>query len=215
MAINRAPFHALVDDDGSNSLGTPWNKAAIAGVLLDPIDAAIAAGGVTLLGTKSGATTTAGAELLGPVACPALAVGDAVLVQVTVVHSGGTAPISGLEIMAFDNVATASLILTGTTGVGDLGANGSGTYRVTLRRIPPGAGGHLLLLGTGAAMAGFAQNRGAVCGVYGAVDFTAGAGSVYLRHYGIAAGVTLYWTLTGHLLAGGAPTAAKPGDPDA
>jgi len=40
VPINRAPFTALVDDDGSNSLGTPWNKAAIHGVLLDPIDAA-------------------------------------------------------------------------------------------------------------------------------------------------------------------------------
>jgi hypothetical protein len=41
MPINRAPFNALVDDDGSNSLGTPWNKAAIAGVILDPVDAAL------------------------------------------------------------------------------------------------------------------------------------------------------------------------------
>jgi hypothetical protein len=43
MAINRAPFNALVDDDGSNTLGTPWNKAAIAGVILDPVDAALLA----------------------------------------------------------------------------------------------------------------------------------------------------------------------------
>jgi hypothetical protein len=49
MSINRAPFNALVDDDGSNTVGSVWNKAAIAGVLLDPIDAALAAaGGVTL-----------------------------------------------------------------------------------------------------------------------------------------------------------------------
>jgi len=43
MAINRAPFNALVDDDGSNLVGTVWNKAAIAGVVLDPVDAALAA----------------------------------------------------------------------------------------------------------------------------------------------------------------------------
>ena len=41
MAIDRTPFNALVDDDGSNLVGTIWNKAAIQGVLLDPIDTAI------------------------------------------------------------------------------------------------------------------------------------------------------------------------------
>jgi hypothetical protein len=43
MAINRGPFNALIDDDGSNTIGTPWNKAAIQGVILDPVDAAIGA----------------------------------------------------------------------------------------------------------------------------------------------------------------------------
>jgi hypothetical protein len=40
MAIDRAPFNALVDDDGSNLVGSIWNKAAIAAVILDPADAA-------------------------------------------------------------------------------------------------------------------------------------------------------------------------------
>jgi len=39
MAIDRAPFNALNDDDGSNLVGSLWNKAAIKTVLLDPIDA--------------------------------------------------------------------------------------------------------------------------------------------------------------------------------
>jgi hypothetical protein len=39
MSINRAPFNALVDDDGSNTVGTVWNKNQIKTVLLDPIDA--------------------------------------------------------------------------------------------------------------------------------------------------------------------------------
>ena len=39
MAINRAPFNALVDDDGTNTTGTVWEKAQIAGVILDPVDA--------------------------------------------------------------------------------------------------------------------------------------------------------------------------------
>lgn len=44
MPIDRTPFNALVDDNGTNTIGSPWNKAAIAGVILDPVDAAI--GGV-------------------------------------------------------------------------------------------------------------------------------------------------------------------------
>lgn len=43
MAINRGPFNALVDDDNSGTKGTPWNKAQIQGVILDPVDAALAA----------------------------------------------------------------------------------------------------------------------------------------------------------------------------
>ena len=39
--INRAPWTALVDDDGSNLVGSIWNKDAIKTVLLDPIDAAL------------------------------------------------------------------------------------------------------------------------------------------------------------------------------
>lgn len=39
MAINRAPWNALQDDDGSNLVGTVWNKDKIKTVLLDPIDA--------------------------------------------------------------------------------------------------------------------------------------------------------------------------------
>ena len=41
MSINRAPFDALVDDTGSGTTGTPWNKQAIKDVILDPVDAAI------------------------------------------------------------------------------------------------------------------------------------------------------------------------------
>lgn len=42
MPIDRTEFNLLVDDSGSNNDGSPWNKAAIQDVLLDPIDAAIA-----------------------------------------------------------------------------------------------------------------------------------------------------------------------------
>jgi len=41
MPIDRGPWTALVDDDGSNLVGSIWNKAQIASVLLDPIDASL------------------------------------------------------------------------------------------------------------------------------------------------------------------------------
>ena len=41
MAIPRTAYNALVDSDGSPTSGSPWDKAAILGVLLDPIDAAL------------------------------------------------------------------------------------------------------------------------------------------------------------------------------
>jgi hypothetical protein len=41
MSINRAPFNALVDDDGTGTTGTVWNTTQIKNVLLDPIDAAL------------------------------------------------------------------------------------------------------------------------------------------------------------------------------
>jgi len=43
MAIDRGPWNALVDDDGSNLVGTIWNKDKIKTVILDPTDAALVA----------------------------------------------------------------------------------------------------------------------------------------------------------------------------
>jgi len=43
MAIDRGPWNALVDDDGSNLVGTVWNKDKIKTVILDPTDAALLA----------------------------------------------------------------------------------------------------------------------------------------------------------------------------
>lgn len=42
--IDRTAFNALVDDDGSNTLGNPWNKSAISGVILDPVDLFVKSG---------------------------------------------------------------------------------------------------------------------------------------------------------------------------
>jgi hypothetical protein len=45
MAIDRTPWNALVDDDGSNLTGTIWNKDKIKTVLLDPVDSFVGNGG--------------------------------------------------------------------------------------------------------------------------------------------------------------------------
>lgn len=42
MPINRGPYNLLVDDDGTNTVGSVWNKAAIKDVILDPADVAYA-----------------------------------------------------------------------------------------------------------------------------------------------------------------------------
>lgn len=44
MALDRTWFNALVDDDGTNTVGTVWNKAQI-DALLDSVDAFVSAGG--------------------------------------------------------------------------------------------------------------------------------------------------------------------------
>jgi len=41
MAIDRTNYNALVDDDGSGTTGTFWNKTQLKNVILDPVDAAI------------------------------------------------------------------------------------------------------------------------------------------------------------------------------
>jgi hypothetical protein len=62
MSLNRAPFNALVDDDGSNTVGSLWNKAAIQSVILDPVDAFVSNGGLW----TPYATVWAGGDGIGP-----------------------------------------------------------------------------------------------------------------------------------------------------
>jgi len=48
MAIDRGPWNALIDDDGSNLVGTIWNKDKIKTTILDPVDAALIAAPVAI-----------------------------------------------------------------------------------------------------------------------------------------------------------------------
>jgi len=65
MAIDRGPWNALIDDDGSNLVGTVWNKDKIKTVLLDPTDAAIAAGDAAIIVPTQGAWTPVDASGAG------------------------------------------------------------------------------------------------------------------------------------------------------
>lgn len=64
MAIDRTAYNALVNDDGSNTVGTVWSKTSIKDVLLDPIDTAIAIGALATgrvpYGANSSNLTTRG-----------------------------------------------------------------------------------------------------------------------------------------------------------
>lgn len=62
MPINRGPFNALVDDDGTNTVGTIWGKTPIKDVLLDPIDAFVSNGGTW----SPYVPVWAGADAVGP-----------------------------------------------------------------------------------------------------------------------------------------------------
>lgn len=101
MPINRTPWTALVDDDGSNLVGTIWNKDKIKTVLLDPIDT-ITRTSVTTASTGTvhnfnpgivghtlvTATNTADLTITGLAPAAAAFVGQTVLIQAT-----GTAPV--------------------------------------------------------------------------------------------------------------------------
>jgi hypothetical protein len=90
VPINRAPFNSLVDDDGSNTTGTLWDKAAIQYALLDPMDAALATSTITVLATSSGVNYSTGVASLGNVLMPPLLVTDTVR-AIIMLTQGGTA----------------------------------------------------------------------------------------------------------------------------
>jgi len=69
MAIDRTNWTALVDDDGTNTVGTLWTKDKVKTVLLDPIDTEFTARAAVVRGVAAGgtgaATLTAHGVLVG------------------------------------------------------------------------------------------------------------------------------------------------------
>jgi len=101
MPIDRTNFNALVDDDGSNTVGTPWNKHQIKIVILDPVDAALTTGGATLpinlatdvTGTLQAVNTPAyaGGDVTSPAGSLTLTIGNG---KVTAAKLASTIPAS-------------------------------------------------------------------------------------------------------------------------
>jgi len=63
MPLNRTWFNALVDDDGSNTIGTVWNKTQI-DALLDSVDALVGpkTAWTTSMQTSDGITISVGSQ---------------------------------------------------------------------------------------------------------------------------------------------------------
>lgn len=133
MAINRTPFNALVDDDGTNAVGTVWNKSAIATVILDPADLAYA--------------SLASPAFTGTVTAPVIAVGTDPattggirLANNTGIYGRNAANTNNTSLVTFDNfdqilmgfggVASAAGFLL-TPNFNGIGASGSGTTPFT------------------------------------------------------------------------------------
>jgi hypothetical protein len=83
MAINRAPWTALVDDSGQNLDGSIWNKAAIKDVLLDPIDALVAPYGVWTATPFAASDYTASAGMTWTVTAPSVVFNRSMLIGKT------------------------------------------------------------------------------------------------------------------------------------
>jgi hypothetical protein len=110
MSLNRAWYNALVDDDGTNTVGTVWGKDDIKN-LLDSVDAEIARIDVRVNGPRTVFTPTVrqdnGTSIsIGTNQCSYYLAGDAVfyslfLITLTVITSSQTLKLTGPPYAAY------------------------------------------------------------------------------------------------------------------
>ncbi len=208
MAINRGPFNALVDDDGTGTTGTPWNKAQIAGVILDPVDAALAAtvaglpvSALTLLGSGSGANTNPSSEYFASVTVPALGLDDRLLVQATAVN-GSTGAVT-IDLAAFDAGTTGYVALLRLTGTGAAGPMNSGNVlavQATVHPLRPTAT-NVSTIATAILTYGTTPVAGTTFGALQVFNANAVGNALFLLHAGVTGG-PLDWTWAVFLLKG-------------
>ena len=183
MAINRVPFNALVDDDGSNTKGTPWNKQAIKDVILDPVDAALPS---VLLGHAFGIAQQTAPTIVSTIGMPVLTTYDTIQVEVDL-HLGPLPPTPvTLYYNGATNIALARLDLIGGTG------DGLWSVRIFLRRhATDNSILHVLATGGGAG-------AGLTIGQYFASVAWTVPFNLFLQHGGVPAGgfMQYKWSVT-------------------
>lgn len=134
MAIDRAPWNALVDDDGSNLIGTVWNKDKIKTVILDPVDAAFGRP-IVSNNTQSGTINDWAIPGLAPGANAVVTwTGTANLIvtgiaggvagQVLTILSRSTSAVISFAFFSAASAAPNKMIMTATSGPTPLGFNG-------------------------------------------------------------------------------------------
>ncbi len=136
MAIDRTAYNALVDDDGSNTVGSLWNKQAIKNVLLDPIDVAlIQAGSVVQRLTAAGSyvdlgLTTPGADtwiIVAGGASTIHGIAGGVDGQCVTIHSVVAGPVNLVHVSG--SCAPANRLINLVTAPTPLAIQGTATYR--------------------------------------------------------------------------------------
>lgn len=196
MPLNRTNFNLLVDDDGSNLVGTIWDKAHIKDVILDPVDAALIdpasmALYTLLLPTTTGAVTNWAPGLAGHTVLFWNGAADLTINSIAGGVSGQIVTIKNIhtttKILLTHNIGgTAGLFNRATSAATPIGPSGAATYQYY-----PGVGWHLIAHDQGAwitppfSAAEFAPEVG---------TWTVSAGNVSYRKYKLQ-GSTLFYKL--------------------
>lgn len=189
MPIDRTNYNALVDDDGSNTIGSVWNKLAIKNVLLDPIDVALGSTAViqttALTGTQHNFPLVANCRILrcnntAPLTLTGMSAGyDGQ--TVTLITSLGTAPVT-LAHFTTSNPALYNVVTSGPTTI--LQGMGSATYVYNAPRGIWELRQH--------------EQGGGIVVPYSAASFSAGGGMSWTVEAGDV--ITQRYVLTGRVL---------------
>jgi hypothetical protein len=198
--IDRGPWNALVDDDGTDTLGTPWTKTQIKTVELDPIDAALAAVEATRVAGQSLQLLKAGAGITS---------------QATILNIDSV-PLSGLTMLdtllvvwelQATGAATGNVVRLATTteALGPLtGTLGTVPGGIIMGRaiLKPGNTQPTYLVMTSEGLQYNTATRVDYCFAGSVAANWTSSWSLVLQSAGIAAGATLYWGWSVYRLRG-------------
>jgi len=200
MPVDRTWFNSLVDDDGSNTVGTLWNKAAVDG-LLDSVDAELV-DTVPALRTDIGTVHNWAPGLQGHTTTRWAAAGD---LQVTGL-AGGVAGQQWVFCNTGSTIAYFAHLNSGSVTANQL------RNLVTSAATPVAPGGWVAYLYDGTAWLMIAHQQGAwITPAFSAADFTGSgsmawtveAGDVVAMRFVVAGrSLTVAWYIGGTTLSG-------------